>query len=212
MQMAPFISWIRTSAWLACAWRATLVSPSCATRKRTVRLSLSTLFTAAGADKLTRIPVYSLKVFMNVRTAGSRPKSSNYRRAEFTSESMHCVYRLLHRLLSAGNASLQALGVERGLPFQVRQPDIDARQALGDDIMQFATDLLSLFLLRRQKLAGQQPQLFLHPPRLLQQPRVVLLAFPERFLRRLALGDFLFQLPVGGGQIRAAPVEGLIQL
>ena len=49
-----------------------------------------------------------------------------------------------------------------GLLFQSRQPDIDAGQSLGDDIMQFAADLFALFLLRRQKLAGQQPQLFLH--------------------------------------------------
>ena len=114
-----------------------------------------------------------------------------------------------HHLLRAGDASLEALGVERGLRFQGRQPDIDARQGLGDFIMQFAADLLALFLLRRQKLAGQMPQLFLHLPRLLQQLAVVLLAFPEGFLHRLALGDFLFQLPVGGGQFRAAPAQRL---
>ena len=66
-------------------------------------------------------------------------------------------------------SSVEALGVERGLHFQGRQPDIDARQGLGDDIVQFAADLLSLFLLRQQNLAGQMPQLFLHVLRLFQQ-------------------------------------------
>ena len=79
----------------------------------------------------------------------------------------------------------EALGVERGLLFQGRQPDIDARQSLGDDIMQFAADPLALLLLRRENLAGQQPQLFLHVPRLLQQLAVVLLAFSEGLLHRL---------------------------
>jgi hypothetical protein len=47
-----------------------------------------------------------------------------------------------------------------------------------------------------QNLAGQQPQLFLHLPRLLQQPAVVLLAFPEGFLHRLPPVNLPPQLPV----------------
>ena len=86
--------------------------------------------------------------------------------------------------------------LSRGLLFQGRQPHIDARQGLGDDIMQFAADLLALFLLRRQNLAGEQPQLLLHVPRLLQQPAVVLLAFPEGFLHRLPPVNLPPQLPV----------------
>ena len=104
------------------------------------------------------------------------------------------------------------LVLTRGLLFQGRQPDIDARQSLGDDIMQFAADLLALFLLRRQNLAGQQPQLFLHLPRLLQQLAVVLLAFPEGFLRQPAPGDFLFQLPVGKGQVHGALAQRVVDL
>ena len=70
--------------------------------------------------------------------------------------------------------------------------------------MQLAADLLSFFLLRRQNLVGQMPQLFLHATRLLQQLAVVLLAFLERFFHGLAPGDFLLQLPVGGGQLNGA--------
>ena len=48
-----------------------------------------------------------------------------------------------------------------GLLFQGRQPDVDARQGLGDDIVQFAADFSALLLLRRENLAGQLPQLLL---------------------------------------------------
>ena len=37
----------------------------------------------------------------------------------------------------------------------------------------------------RQKLAGQQPQLFLHVPRLLQQLAVVMLALSEGLLQAI---------------------------
>ena len=80
-------------------------------------------------------------------------------------------------------------GVDGCLFFQSRQPDIDAGQRLGDDIMQFAADLLALFLLRRQKLAGQQPQLFLH--NVATAPTtdaIVSLALLEGFLRRTCAG------------------------
>ena len=105
----------------------------------------------------------------------------------------------------------EALGIDRGLRLQGRQPDIDARQHLGDDIMQLAADPLALFLLRRQNPAGQMPQLLLQAPRLLQQPAGVLLALPEGLLHGLAPGDFLLQLPVGGGEIQGAPVQRLVQ-
>ena len=62
--------------------------------------------------------------------------------------------------------------------------------------MQFAADPLALFLLRRENLTGQKPQLFLHLPRLLQQPAVVFLAFPEGFLHRLPPVNLTPQLPV----------------
>ena len=117
---------------------------------------------------------------------------------------MHDVHRFFHEPLGAGDFFLEALVVERGLGFQGSQPDIDARQGLGYLIMQFAADHLALFLLGRQKLAGQQPQLFLHVPRLLQQLAVVLRAFFEGRLHRSALEDLPLQLPVRGNQIQAA--------
>jgi hypothetical protein len=65
----------------------------------------------------------------------------------------------------------------RRLLFQGRQPHIDARQGLGDDVMQFAADFLSLILLRRENLAGQPPQLLLHVVRLFQQLAVMVSRF-----------------------------------
>ena len=120
--------------------------------------------------------------------------------------------------VEAGAQFLQrgyGVAAERGLLFQAPQPDIDARQSLGDFVLQISAHLFSFVLLRHQKLAGQKPQLLLHAARLLQQLAIVLFTFPEGFLRRLALGDFLFQLPIGGGQIHAAPaqlLDHLIQL
>ena len=108
---------------------------------------------------------------------GNQSQIVQHRRAQFPGKPMHDVHRLLHQPLRAGDVSLEVFGVVRGRLFQGRQPDIDARQGLGDDIMQFAADLLALFLLRRQKLAGQLPQLFLHELRLLQQLAGVLLTF-----------------------------------
>ena len=52
------------------------------------------------------------------------------------------------------------------LLFQGSQTDVDAGQSLGDDIVQFAADFLSLLLLGRQNLAGQPPQLLLQALRL----------------------------------------------
>ena len=155
------------------------------------------------------MPVRFVKLFMNECRAGISPRSSNT--AGRSSRANRCT---MSTDFSTSRCVLaiffwRPLVLSRGLGFQGRQPDIDARQGLGDFIMQLAADPLALFLLRRQKLAGQKPQLFLHVPRLLQQLAVVLLAFSEGLLHRLALGDFLFQLPVGGGQIHAALVERL---
>ena len=101
------------------------------------------------------MPVSLREVLHKRMQGGNQPQVVQHRRAQFAGEPMHDVHRVLHQLLRAGDVSLKAFGVERGLFFQGRQPDIDARQGLGDDIMQFAADLLALFLLRRQKLAGQ---------------------------------------------------------
>ena len=81
---------------------------------------------------------------------------------------MHDVHRLFHQPLRARDGFLQAFGVDRGLLRQGRQMDIDARQRLGDFIVQLAADLLPLFLQRGENLAGQVPQLVLLVARLLQ--------------------------------------------
>ena len=143
---------------------------------------------------------------------GNQPQIIQHRRAQFAGELMHDVHRFFHQPLRPGDVAVQALGVDHGLLFQGRQPDIDARQSLGDDIMQFAADFPSLLLLGRDNLAGQLPQLRLQALRLFQQLRVMALAFFERFLHRLALSDFLFQNQVGGGQLHRALAQHLDDL
>ena len=122
---------------------------------------------------------------------------------------MHDVDRFFHQPLRAGDVAVQPLGVDRRLLLQGGQPDVDARQRLGDDIMQFAADVFALLLLRRENLAGQPPQLLLQPVRLFQQLRIMVFAFLERRLRRLALGDLQAQFQVRGGQFHRALAQRL---
>ena len=68
---------------------------------------------------------------------------------------MHDVNGLLNQQLGAGNISGEAFGVVCRVLFQGPQPHIDARQRLGDHIVQFAADLLALLLLGRKKLARE---------------------------------------------------------
>ena len=122
-----------------------------------------------GRQAARGCPSRFVKLFMNECRAGISPRSSST--VGRSSRANRCTMSTDFSTSRCVRAMflLEALGVDRGLRFQGRQPDIDARQGLGDDIMQFAADLLALFLLRRQKLAGQMPQLFLQVPRLLQQ-------------------------------------------
>ena len=98
---------------------------------------------------------------------GNHPQVVQHCRAQIPREPMHDVHRLLDHPLRAGDLILEALRVVCRLGFQGRQPDIDARQGLGNFIVQLAADPFAFFLLRQQKLAGQQPQLFLQEVRLL---------------------------------------------
>ena len=69
---------------------------------------------------------------------------------------------------------------------------MDAGQNLGDDIVQLAADPLAFLFLRRQKLAGQMPQLFLLLARLFQQPAGMLFALPEVLFDGLPLERYGF--------------------
>ena len=77
---------------------------------------------------------------------------------------MHFVHRLLHKLLRARDVLGEPLRILRRLNSQVREMDIDARQRLGDEIVQLAADSLSILLLIRQNPAGQVPQFFQQAP------------------------------------------------
>ncbi len=70
--------------------------------------------------------------------------------------------------------------------------------------MQFPADLPPLVFLRRENLAVQPPQLFLQAIRSFEQLAVVALAFLERFLHGLAMGDLLAQFQIQGGQLHRA--------
>ena len=131
---------------------------------------------------------------------GDQAEVVQHRRAQFAGEAVHDVHGMLHQLLRAGDVAVQTVGVDGSLLGQRRQPDVDAGEGLGDDIVQLAADLAAFLLLGGENLAGQLPQLFLHEIRLLQQLRVMTLALLERRLHRLALGDLQAQLLVGGGQ------------
>ena len=91
-----------------------------------------------------------------------RSEIIQHRRAQFTRELMHDVDRFFHQLLRAGDVAVKTLGVAPPILLQSGEADVDARQSLGDDIVQLATDALALFFLRVQNLTGEIPQLFLH--------------------------------------------------
>ncbi len=74
-------------------------------------------------------------------------------RAQLTREIMNGVHQFLHQTLGACNVALKIPGVMGRLSFQACQPQIDARQHLGNHIMQVPADLLALILLRGKKLA-----------------------------------------------------------
>ena len=99
---------------------------------------------------------------------GNQAQIVQHRRAQFAGELMHDVHRFFHQLLRAGDVAVESLGIGRRLLFQSRQPDVDARQCLGDDIMQFAADFPSLLFLGQKNLAGQLTQLLLQVGRLRQ--------------------------------------------
>ena len=83
---------------------------------------------------------------------GNQSKIIQHRRAQFAGKLMHDVDRVFHQLLRAFDVAVKVLGVEPGSFFQGGQADIDARQSLGDDIVQLAADAFALFLLSLQNL------------------------------------------------------------
>ena len=98
------------------------------------------------------MPVRVVKLFHEGMQRGNQPEIVQHRRPQFARELMHDVHRLLHQPVRAGDAAFEAPGVQRGFLLQRGQPDADARQRLGDDIVQLAADLFSLILLHRDDL------------------------------------------------------------
>ncbi len=92
------------------------------------------------------------------RTNAARNQAEvvQHRRAQLAGKLMHDVHGFFHEPLRAGDVAVEAAGADRRLLFQDRQPDVDARQCLGDDIMEFAADALSFLLLRQDDLADSR--------------------------------------------------------
>ena len=154
MQMPSGSFWMLTSTRLACAWRATLVSASWATRKEHRPPGDVQLFHPRKGRQVSADARPLGKDFHERMQGGNQPQVVQHRRAQFAGELMHDVHRFFHQPLRAGDVAVQALGVGRGLLFQGRQPDIDARQGLGDDIMQFAADFPAFLLLGQRESGG----------------------------------------------------------
>ncbi len=166
-----------------------------------------------GKDREMNVDARPFREVFHIRMkGGNKPQFVQEHRAQFTSEAMHDSHRFFHKLLRAGDFLLETIGVDRGLLCQGRQTDVDSRQGLGDFVMKLAADLLSFFLLRRQNLVRQMPQMFLHVTRLLQQQAVMLLAFRQGFLSGFASDDFMLQLPANGAQLNGALAQRLVHL
>src|SRR5688572_6065678 len=80
---------------------------------------------------------------------------------EFMREPIDRFYGFFHHPLRAGDFFRQHSGAPFRRLFQRQKPDVYSQQGLGDSIMQLVADHFSLRFLRRQKLMGQMPQLFL---------------------------------------------------
>ena len=90
------------------------------------------------------------KDFHKGMQGGNQSQIIQHRRAQFARELMHDVHRFFHQPLRARDVAVKTLGVDRRLLGQGRQPDVDARQGLGDDIMEFAADFPAFLLLGRR--------------------------------------------------------------
>jgi len=83
-------------------------------------------------------------------------------RAQLDGELMHDVHRLLHQPLCPGDFLPEHPRGDRSISGEGFQLDIDAHQGLGDVIMQFPANPLSLLFSRLKNAVGQVPQLLLH--------------------------------------------------
>ena len=147
-----------------------------------------------------RTPVRVVNFFYEAMQRRDQPEIVQHRRGQLAGELMHDVHQLFHPSLRAGDVAVEIPGVQHGSLLQRSQPDVDAGQRLGDDIVQLTADFPAFLFPRGQNLTGQFPQLFLQEMRLLQEPPLVLLAFPEGAFHLLPTDDFLFQLLVRSGQ------------
>jgi hypothetical protein len=110
-----------------------------------------------------------LEKFSQTNAARESAQIVQHRRAQFAGELVHDVHGFFHQPLRAGDVAVEALGVDRGLLGQGRQPDVDAGQGLGDDIVEFAADFPALLLLRRRIWRDNCRNCFLQAIRLFQQ-------------------------------------------
>ena len=94
---------------------------------------------------------------------GNQPEIVEHRRAQFAGELMHDVHRLFHGSAVGVRAMLRSrpLVLMAASFFKAGEPDIDTGQGLGDDVVQFAADLLAFSPpALREVWRDNQPQLY----------------------------------------------------
>lgn len=138
---------------------------------------------------------------------GDQPEVVEDGGTELAGELLDEVDRFFDEALGAGDVEIEAPGLELGLLLERGQPDGDAREGLGDDVVELAADFLTLFFLGGKDLAGEMPEFLLLEVGLRQELGVMEFASLQGLFGLLSLGDFSAQLQVGGGQLDGAMAE-----
>ena len=139
---------------------------------------------------------------------GNEPEVVQHGRAEVAGEAVDDLDGFGHQLLRVGDFIVKIAGVGRGLDAQGGEPEIDAGEGLGDDVVQFPADLFALLFLGGEETAGQVPQFLLHVAGFFPQLKGGLFAGAEGFLHGLAADDFVVEFLVGCGQFDRAAGQG----
>jgi hypothetical protein len=128
----------------------TLLSASCATRKRTSARLSSRRARSGWEISSVLIPVCLVKARINgregrieVRGGQASPDGARARRS---CHGLHCMFQ---EALRVGNVPLECR-IGHGLLLQHRDRDVDRRECLADLVMELATDALALILLGRR--------------------------------------------------------------
>ena len=187
---------------VACAWRTTLVSASCATRKSTVRLALPSASTPPNAVRWILSFLRAARFLLQACSAGMRPRSSSAagrssRANRWTSFTEFSTSRWV-RAIFAWRVCRPLAAPRLSADNSTLMPD----ERLHDLVVQLASDFLSLLFLRRNDLARQQPEFALHDLRFHIELAILRPLLADDRLARLAPRDFAFEPAVALRQRR----------